>query len=261
MTVLIGADPEFFLKKGESYHSAHGIIPGTKKDPFKVEKGAIQVDGMAVEFNIDPARSAKELVVNINTVMGELRKMIPKDFDFAIEPAAHFSEEHMKTQPEEALELGCDPDFNAYTLRPNPRPSSATTLRTAAGHVHIGFTEGANVNDPGHIQDCASLVRQLDAWLGVPSVLRDRDVTRRTLYGKAGAFRPKPYGVEYRVLSNFWLKSEEAINWVWNQTQACVDRLKSGNPVATSNMHATYIINASNVSWAQRFMKTHGIPE
>ena len=28
------------------------------------------------------------------------------------------------------------------------------------------------------------------------------------MYGKAGAFRPKPYGMEYRVLSNFWLTSD-----------------------------------------------------
>jgi hypothetical protein len=42
---------------------------------------------------------------------------------------------------------------------------------------------------------------------------------RRELYGKAGAFRPKPYGVEYRVLSNRWLNSEALIRWVYNQSQ------------------------------------------
>jgi len=40
---------------------------------------------------------------------------------------------------------------------------------------------------------------------------------------RAGACRPKEYGVEYRVLSNFWLRTDEFIEWVYNQTQRAVD--------------------------------------
>ncbi len=54
MTVnfTIGADPEIFLRRRGKAFSAHGVIPGTKKEPHNVEKGAVQVDGMAVEFNV-----------------------------------------------------------------------------------------------------------------------------------------------------------------------------------------------------------------
>jgi len=45
--------------------------------------------------------------------------------------------------------------------------------------------------------------------VGNTLVLLDRDesnITRRKNYGRAGEYRPKPYGLEYRVPSNFWLK-------------------------------------------------------
>ncbi len=55
MTMLIGADPEVFLKVGKKNISSHGLINGDKKNPLKVDKGAVQIDGTALEFNIDPA--------------------------------------------------------------------------------------------------------------------------------------------------------------------------------------------------------------
>ena len=70
MQILVGADPELFVKNPNSgeFISAHGMVPGTKYDPYKVDKGAIQVDGMALEFNIDPARTVDEFVRNITEV-------------------------------------------------------------------------------------------------------------------------------------------------------------------------------------------------
>ena len=45
--VCIGADPELFLKKNGKFHSAYGTIPGTKRKPYPVPGGAVQIDGMA----------------------------------------------------------------------------------------------------------------------------------------------------------------------------------------------------------------------
>ena len=42
---------------------------------------------------------------------------------------------------------------------------------------------------------------------------------RKKLYGKAGAYRPKPYGLEYRSLSNFWVFDDKLIRWVWRNTE------------------------------------------
>jgi hypothetical protein len=42
------------------------------------------------------------------------------------------------------------------------------------------------------------------------------------LYGKAGAYREKSYGVEYRTLSNFWVFDERLSDWVWKNTERAV---------------------------------------
>ena len=63
--ITIGCDPEFFVKENNKFVNAHGLIEGTKDFPQLVNKGAVQVDGMALEFNINPAKNSKEFVSNI----------------------------------------------------------------------------------------------------------------------------------------------------------------------------------------------------
>ena len=231
MGVLVGADPEVFVRnKDGRFRSAYGLIQGTKHEPSPVNDGAVQVDGMALEFNINPAATREEFIHNIGSVLSQLAKMVP-DYEIAIVPTARFHWRHMKGQPKEALELGCEPDFNAYTEGQNPRPNGQTTMRTAAGHVHIGFCEGADVKSLEHMQRCITLVKVLDAFLGIPSLEWDKDQDRRMMYGKAGCFRPKTYGVEYRTLSNAWLKDEKLVGFVFDQVQKAVEFLKSGRRI------------------------------
>lgn len=227
LKITVGCDPELFVTKDGKFRSAWDLIPGTKEKPHKVENGAVQVDGCALEFNTDPVDNPDDFVRNINSVMGQLKEMVP-GYEFAIVPSCRFNGNHFRALPDEAKELGCTPDFNAYTLRENPRPDNTTTMRTASGHIHIGFCEDADPTSDDHMLRCATLVKQLDCYLGLPSVLFDRDVKRRKMYGGAGAFRPKSYGVEYRVLSNAWLLSEERMRFVFQQTKAAVDDLVSG---------------------------------
>lgn len=227
MDILIGADPEIFVKKDGNLVSAHNLIPGTKAKPYKVDKGAVQVDGMALEFNINPASSEDEFVANINTVMGCLKGMVP-DHEFCIEPTAHFGKELIESQPEEARVLGCEPDYNAYTGMENPRPDAEFPFRTASGHVHIGWTKDMDPHDPEHFEACRMVTKQLDVMLGVPSLLWDRDKERRKLYGNFGAFRPKSYGCEYRVLSNLWLSNEMLTRFVYLNAHWAIDRLLKG---------------------------------
>lgn len=225
MKIMVGADPEIFMFQDGRPVSAHGAVAGTKHDPLKVKDGAVQVDGMALEFNIDPADSAEKFVGNIESVLATLRNMVP-GFDLIPQPVAEFGEEYIKQQPKEALVLGCDPDFNAWNRgKVNPRPNGNNPFRTAAGHVHIGWTNDVDPHNPQHKNAGIMLVKQLDFYLGLPSLLYDHDSKRRTMYGALGAFRPKPYGVEYRVLSNVWLSSKELMSWVYNNTVLAVNRL------------------------------------
>lgn len=68
----LGADPEIFVGRQGQFFSAHDLIPGNKRRPHPVDKGAVQVDGMALEFNIDPASSYEEFQGNLDHVMAQL---------------------------------------------------------------------------------------------------------------------------------------------------------------------------------------------
>jgi hypothetical protein len=215
MSFQIGADPEVFLRRKGKVVSAHGVVPGTKKEPHKVEEGAIQVDGMALEFNVDPVDTnayngervfAQRLEKVIKQLRSAARETDPTS-NLVITPVQEFDPEYMAEQPEEARELGCDPDFSAYTLQPNPRPNGEVSFRTASGHVHVGWGADIPVESPDHMQICADFIKLMDCTVGLYMTVIDGDNRRRELYGKAGAFRPKSYGVEYRTPSNVWLTS------------------------------------------------------
>lgn len=229
-----GADPELFVKNDKGvYVTAAGLIPGTKWEPHKVEGGAVQVDGMAAEFNIDPSSNFREFNGNIEKVMKQLQAFLPEGFTLDAVPSVRFSKEEFDKAPEDAKELGCMPDFNAWTGGPNPPPNNPKDpyLRTASGHIHVGWVTGADLSDPQHLMNCRDLVKQFDWYLGGWSVSVDTDPTRRSLYGKAGACRYKDYGVEYRVLSNFWITSRDRRLAVWNRMQTAIRAISVGlNP-------------------------------
>lgn len=262
MKILIGADPEFFLKNPNSgqFVSAHGILPGTKYEPYKVPHGAVQVDGMAAEFNIDPAEDADAFISNVGHVLKWMKDYIP-GYDFAYDPVAVFDQSYFDGQPEVAKELGCDPDYNAWTGVRNDPPPMDQPMRTASGHIHIGWTEGADAFSDEHVADCRTVIRQLDYYLGVHSLLWDGDNRRRSMYGKAGAFRPKPYGCEYRVLSNAWLRSPLLMRWIDNTTRKAMADLQAGRIVHTVyGDTARTIIDSNDIGWQDHYQLELGVP-
>ena len=120
------------------------------------------------------------------------------------------------------------PDFNAWEGNLNPPPDTSANPRTrcAGGHLHVGWTKDADLSDISHILNGRDLVKQLDYYLGAWSLQKDGDPTRRSLYGKAGACRFKPYGVEYRVLSNFWVSTKTQRLTVWNRMQTAIHDMR-----------------------------------
>ncbi len=238
MNILIGADPEIWIvdnKTGKPI-SAEGLFEGTKANPYKVEHGAIQVDGMAAEFNINPASTSNEFVRNILSVLCALRDEIKRrnpdlDFSFSFTPVAYFGSEYIQAQPEHAKELGCTPDFNAYENgEANPTPDADMPYRTASGHVHVGWGEDFDVLNPEHIEACCMFSKQMDCFVAGPLLRFEGDdgKVRRQLYGKAGAFRPKPYGVEYRASSNVWLSDTSLMYKMYSATKESFQTLIDG---------------------------------
>lgn len=260
--ILLGADPELFMKNPNTgaFVSAHGAVPGTKHDPFKVPDGAIQIDGTALEFNIDPASTVDEFVHNLVSVRQQISAYVP-GYNVVAEPVALYDQSYFDWDvPGSAKELGCDPDYNGWTGHVNPRPEPGNKpIRTAAGHIHIGWTDGQDVYDKTHFDLCAQISRQMDYFLGIYSLIWDPDGTRRELYGKAGAFRPKPYGVEYRVLSNRWLSSEALMRWVYQQAQAGMTAAFDGKFAEDAwGDTAMNIINHNMTGWQEAYPIHYG---
>lgn len=225
-----GCDPELFvLNEVGDPVSAEGLIPGTKQKPHPVDFGAVQVDGMAAEFNIDPVDNFADFDRNISAVVKQLKGFLPTGYTVVARPSVVFSEKAWDKSPDRAKELGCTPDFNAWTGEVNPPPydPSNPRLRTASGHLHIGWTDDADLTDAQHVSNCRDLVKQLDWYLGGWSLRKDPDSTRRQMYGKAGACRYKPYGVEYRVLSNFWITNKNRRQAVWDRMQSAIWMMSS----------------------------------
>lgn len=218
----LGCDPELFLADAKgNLKSSVGLIGGSKEQPQPIpvlgEGFAVQEDNVAIEFNIPPASNMREFVDNVSRTMKVLNDGVHASLGFHIVnmSAASFPEEEL--QSEAAKLFGCDPDFDAWTGKKNPRPKADDpNLRSAGGHVHVGY--------PVEMLEPKKLVKYMDLCLGVPSVLMDAEGgRRRVLYGKPGAHRIKPYGVEYRTLSNFWVHHPALSEWVWRSTANAID--------------------------------------
>lgn len=93
-------------------------------------------------------------------------------------------------------------------------------------------------------------------YLGVPSVLKDSDTKRRSLYGKAGCFRLTPYGLEYRVLSSYFLSTKITLAWVWKGIVKAIDAHNEGSPLADPEL-VQKAINESDKELAEKLIKKY----
>ena len=229
--ILIGSDPEVFLRDKRSIVNAGGrfITRGTKEHPEKTAYGAIQIDGIAVELNTNPTDDPKEFASLIKQGMDDVLIRAGNGILLSERSAVRLSQTFMKTWGGRAcMQMGCDPDFNAWKdADQNMKPPASIPVRAAGGHIHIGWLKDSY--DGEHMPDAMGVVKQMDYVLGLWSLREDaKGANRRKLYGMPGAFRLKPYGVEYRVLSNFWMFKEELATEVHTRALRGADAYLSG---------------------------------
>lgn len=237
--LTIGADPEVFLTKDNKIVSAEGIIGGTKEKPLDVKHGLFLLeDNVMVEFNIPPSSDKESFINNMRYARMYLDSYVAiKGYGIDYSAAAHFTKDEVST--EQAKRFGCDPDFNVYLKEINIPPSSKTTLRCCGGHIHVGY------DDPQ--QDTSELlVKALDITLGLDSILLDKDTERRKMYGKAGTFRFKEYGIEYRTLSNYWIASDNLVGWVYSRVEKAIELVNSDAISSILNDYENAIVSTIN---------------
>ncbi len=263
--LTIGSDPEvpIFDTLKNKFVRAGRYIPGSKHDPFLIgdEGHSIQSDNVNAEFTIPPCTTPKQMHDHINFCLGKIAEKLPEEVIIKVQASAHYDAEELDDP--QSNEFYCDPDQNAWNLEVNTPPHPETTLRSAGGHIHLGV-ERWDEKDMT-FDDFVQLVRMCDLFLGVPSVLYDNSpesIERKQLYGRAGSFRIKPYGIEYRSLSNFFVGNRRCINWIFESVKAGLKFLDTHEITPDNFGTIEQIINNGNSyqKTAKQLMKKYNIP-
>ena len=220
----LGADPELFLINS----SDATIVPADKylpRKPTSYERSRdVFFDGMRAEINPAATRCREDLVGNIRRCLKKLYGdfLVGKSVDVSMKPGSFVCEKTIESAHRDAKMFGCDPDRDAYRECLNSVTVDAKkhTFRYNGGHIHIGKLQlysgyrwgvdkkKTNLFNMPLFKKRLTTVKLLDIILGNTSVMLDRfalSKQRRELYGRAGSYREPEHGLEYRVLSNFWL--------------------------------------------------------
>lgn len=224
----IGSDFELGLLHNDKPFSVEGLVGGTKASPRWIHEdlGNMQEDNVLLEGAIVPCYDRQTFVSKMQEMSTYLHHFAAeRQLKIATECSLEYDEDQLMSR--QAQEFGCDIDYNSWTQMPNPRPNAATNRRSAGGHVHVGVEADAGA--------LFTLGKAMDAFITVPLMLvmsraqRRLEIERRVLYGKAGAIRLKPYGLEYRTLSNQWTFDDKLISFVYDSAAAAVRFIADGH--------------------------------
>lgn len=224
--ILIGSDPEVMLTrvspttgKEELYPSYLAKIPGTKKKPYPIGQDCfIQVDNVMAEFCVPPTDNPENMFKAIQHCIS----FTEKKFGVKVKPGSSGEYLSLYLNHPTGMRFGCESDFCAWNLSENPTPNCKNkNLRSAGQHLHVSYEKP---NDKTSVE----LIKALDVFVGLPGILQDDDTQRRKLYGRAGSFRLKKYGVEYRTPGAYWIFTEELVKQIFSQVQEAVNFVNSG---------------------------------
>jgi hypothetical protein len=205
----IGTDIEVMLEKDGKPVSAIPYFEGTRENPEIVREGMTIIhDNVNVEFTVPPTDDPLEMYKNIHYMLQYIKTRLPKGVTISKKVSAIFPESELNHP--DALEFGCSAEENAYGIHPERDPLNG--LRSCGGHVHVSYDCEYNKKDVNFI-----LINRFDYFLGLPSLKEDKDKRRRKIYGNLGTYRNKPYGIEYRTLSNYWIWDLESIYKIFDR--------------------------------------------
>lgn len=244
----VGCDPEIFCEHGDgSIFPAWEYMPD-EEEARKTSKAWLahakwnSIDSLICPHNVPAywdgaqAEFAPWAKTCLEVLHHGTREGLKSVLDFArrkdqrakltLRNVIELPEAVLKGTDDKFIQFRCSQSFNVYN-DPGELVQDARQYkyRCAGGHIHVGFTRAFTA--PGIEQ----IVRGLDAVLGVAGVSLAAGIDnpiRRHTYGRAGEFRLPSYGVEYRVLSNFWLSHPAIAMLVFDLARATVRFAESG---------------------------------
>lgn len=255
-----GTDVELILARGGKFVSAIPIIKGDKKHPEEMECGSlIQHDNVTLEFAIPPTTNEEDWLNKIKTALVNMRKRLPDDLEVLSVASGYFDQSELDHP--EAKKFGCEPDFDAWSKSQNNPPCAEATFRSCGGHIHIGAASLSKDAKKWEMVRIMDLVHSM-AMLCIDTT--PESVERKQLYGKAGCHRPKPYGVEYRTLSNTWISNPELARLIFRLTRDSLSLLESGKGMDMVNEVGADIIvstvDSGNMMNALTIMENNVMP-
>lgn len=239
-----GSDPEFFLIKNKKIYSAIGIVEGNTHSRIRMGGNQFYYDNVAAECAITPGDSKRSVLNNFRNCFQNYSDLVKP---YRLVALASFIFKNEQLSNEEARTVGCAKEYCAYEMKQKNSPVSKIkkeNLRTCGGHIHVG-DECLTGEGPESIL----FIYMLDLFLGVPSVWLDDNEDssrRRELYGKAGRYRPTDYGIEYRSLGNFWLKSPDFVDVFYDLTFFALNLVKSGEVYNFWDFNYDQFLNSNN---------------
>ena len=271
--VFIGHDLEVILRDrvtGAAVSSI-GLIGGTKDEPRRVPNGTVQEDNVLAEVGGDPSNNAESFSNQVEAVMGDLTAIIPSHLMGCFDSSEEFPDSEL--QHPDAFKIGCDPDFDAYSLdtndpgayklKKNEPGEYAGPLRAAGGHIHLSWGSfGKNLTGSRRAQlkqlaDQRVLITKAhDLLVSIPEILISPDLRRKQHYGKAGSMRAKPYGLEVRTPSNFWGKTDTLRKWAFGNSVRAL--MVKELPIPEEIL--VKCINTCDQDLAQEIVETYNIP-
>ena len=265
--ILLGSDPELFTKNLATGNigSVAGMLGCDKWNKKVMEDGLnIQEDNVLIEFDIKPHGAFDTFTLDLARGI-ETCNLLANEVGHEVVPGicSHiYTMDEIKSFHKSALVFGCEPDYNALTGAVNPKPAAADPgLRTAGGHVHIGYMDMLPAGmDPEQSKNIMGVM--CDYHMGLLSLLLDTDDRRRELYGKAGAVRLKDYGIEYRTLSNFWIFKEDTKKLIWDRAHQAVASLEGEWERLTATIdpfEVQRVINENDKRAAEAHLKKLGL--
>jgi hypothetical protein len=215
-----GADPEIFLRSkstGKIIESRE-IIPSAgipvyyRNDPANgLVIGKIVRDGVQVELQPLRASCRQTFSSYVKTLLLKLEDLAwIHNVELCYDTVVTFTKEELKQMSAESRRLGCQPSQNIYGMPPL-QVDEDYPVRSAGGHIHLGYPQqfASGIAKDYLDRPIERQIALLDVCVGLPSVILDRtpQQERRQTYGRAGEYRMQPHGLEYRTLSNFWLRA------------------------------------------------------
>lgn len=208
----IGSDPELILLDKTTRNPVSAIGLDMCKDSIN-----LYADNLLAEFNHAPF-APTEFVDGVKETVQTVSRMLStfkSGCTFQVgQCEASYSPEDLSSNA--AQEVGCEPFYNAYNPSVASVPQPYTdSRRFAGGHIHLAYdTSGL----PPEL-----FVSILDKEL-LPLDPNHGKTVRSDFYGARGSFRYKPYGIEYRAPSNFWLAQPDLITSVLSDIKNFVNK-------------------------------------